>query len=97
MRKAKERNAAQKNKASKTVLLQPRSEVRMEKIITCTKCRKTFDGVRTVQQREGSGAGCHVSILRRAQRHKVADGHGIHDNPEEAKRINTGLSRQVLG
>ena len=23
-------------------LLQPRSEVRMEKIITCTKCRKTF-------------------------------------------------------
>ena len=42
MRKAKERNAAQKNRAPRTLLLQPRSEVRMEKIITCTKCRKTF-------------------------------------------------------
>lgn len=31
-----------------------------------------------------------MSILRRAQRRKVADGHGVHDNPEEAKRLNSG-------
>lgn len=31
-----------------------------------------------------------MSILRRAQRRKVADRHGIHDNPEEAKRLNCG-------
>jgi hypothetical protein len=47
---------------------------------------------RPLQQSEGSAAGRHVSILRRTQRGKVADGHGIHDHPEEAKRLNTDLS-----
>ena len=41
LRKVKERNAAQK-KAPKKPILWPHREVRMEKIITCTKCRKTF-------------------------------------------------------
>ena len=27
----------------------------------------------------------------------MADGHGIHDNPEEAKRFNTGLSNARTG
>jgi hypothetical protein len=44
-------------------------------------------GFWSVQQREGSATGCHVSILRRTQRRKVADGHGVDDNPEE-ERVN---------
>jgi hypothetical protein len=42
MRKAKERKAAQKNRLPKRVFCSHVVRCVWEKIITCTKCRKTF-------------------------------------------------------
>ena len=47
---------------------------------------KDVYGVGAVQQSEGSLAGRHMSILRSNQPCNVADGHGIHHNPEEVTR-----------
>ena len=47
---------------------------------------KDVYGVGAVQQSEGSLAGRHMSILRSNEPCNVADGHGIHHNPEEVTR-----------